>query len=212
MKDLSEESIKTLNELNRIFSYNLYAWENYAQIFDTEKTRVDFIGKRMPDFFVLFEKALLVYIILEITKLLEQHNKRSLTLLYLLSLLEKDGIVIDPKMKIRISTLKKSANNLFIRRNKKIAHLDVSIILANDNYLFTRREIKNSLFELEILFKEINSLCCTENYNCRQKIIYNEDCGLAVLRCIAKSMVYDDLVWESQIKLNDWRKHLDIKE
>lgn len=188
-----------------------YYWILYRQLFGTNENRIHLINQTTPSFFAMFQDLFLDYITLELSKLTdpaEMGKYKNLTLYYLLDLLHSEiSEEFHNSLKSVLDELSSLTEHFRNRRNKLVAHRDLSSVEQNEEYLFSRQKVEDALIVVRKYLNEIES----HFYN--KHTLYNEfipllnDDGTAMLINMAKSIAYDDLVKKEILQPRLWEKY-----
>jgi len=188
-----------------------YYWILYRQLAGTNEGRIEIINKTTPSFFLMFQDLFFDYITLELSKLTdpaESGNFKNLILFYLLELLRLE---VDDNFSIKIEMILKeltSETEFFRdRRNKKVAHRDLTSDEQKEKFGISRQRVENALLLVRKFMNTIEQHYFSSETKYREFITDLSDDGTALLINLAKSLAYDDLVKQQNISISLWEKY-----
>ncbi len=128
------ESIKDIfNELKNQVIWVHTKWENYRQLFEASDTRLRLLNKCAHAFFLIIHNALIVDVLMSLSKLTDPAGKRkrkTLSFEQLQKQVKKNGDWgLASKLSEILGKLKEKSEEIQNYRNKRLAHLDLDITL-----------------------------------------------------------------------------------
>jgi hypothetical protein len=186
-------------------------WIIYRQLFGTNKERVELLNESAGTFFNVLQDVLLHDVQLSLSKLGDpagSGSRENMTLEALHQVLQASGeMLVADKMKASMQKFETACVKIRHRRNKWIAHFDRSTML-NDDVIPrmgpSREEIENAL---EALREAMN---CISLHYAETTIGYEhfsmQADGEALIQSLRRGLRYRELVTESVVARDDYRK------
>lgn len=186
-------------------------WIIYRQLYGTTPERVDILNKSAGSFFNIFQDVLLHDVQLALSKLGDtagSGTRTNLTLKALLKGLESAGEqAVASKLKPCVQKFEAACVKVRHRRNKWIAHFDLTTMLNSDvspRVGPSRAEIESALEALRDAMNSV-SLHYTDTHIGYEHFSMIAD-GEALLQILMRGLRYKELVDDNTIPRDDFRK------
>jgi hypothetical protein len=209
---MSDETKAIFDKLKDDVTHCHGYWNLYCQVFATNENRINIINSTNPRFFIMFQKLIIDFITLELSKYTdpaESGKFKNLSPSHLLELLKtKIEKPLYDKLSCILKRLKESTLVFRYRRNKQVAHKDLLTFQQNDEYSLSQKNIEDALLLVREFLNEIDQYF-NDSVTDYQKTIGLDD-GTDLIVNLAKSLAYDDLVKQQKIPYQLWESYGEV--
>ena len=185
-------------------------WKVYRQLFGTSEQRVQLLNAAASNFFYFVQDVLIDDVQVTLSKITDPPRSRQYENLSLTLLQERIDEVAEPEFAQELSQIlmeAKSACEPFrMRRNKKLAHLDLETARAIENPLpgISREMVEKALLQVRTYLNRIEQYYNDAEFGYEHFLLKSD--GDQLIAVLKDGLRYEELVQERVIDLHDWRK------